>query len=101
VLKKLIQKPPGTAGKSGGYNLQEAMGLSKRTRQYNGYLKSVRTLGESALDLRKTWRHQPAVRRAEVIAMAQQKHPYLQQFANGWPIADILRQYLVNAKGYA
>ncbi|KAG6374322.1 hypothetical protein JVT61DRAFT_4349 [Boletus reticuloceps] len=69
--KKLIQKPPGIAGKSGGYDLREAMGLSKKTRRYNGYLKSVRALGESVLDPRKTWRHQPAVRRAEVIALVR------------------------------
>ena len=39
--KKLIPKPPGSAGKLTGYNLQEAMGLDKKARQYNCYLVSI------------------------------------------------------------
>lgn len=39
--KKLMLKPPGSAGKSTGYNLQEAMGLDKKVHQYNYYLVSI------------------------------------------------------------
>ena len=35
------------------------------------------------------------------ILKAQEKHPFLQRFAYGWPIADMMKQYLVNSKCYA
>ena len=35
------------------------------------------------------------------ILKAQEKHPFLQRFAYGWPIVDMMKQYLVNSKCYA
>ncbi|KAG6369284.1 hypothetical protein JVT61DRAFT_15495 [Boletus reticuloceps] len=67
--KKLIPKPPGSAGKSTGYNLQDAMGLGKKTHQYNCYLKGVRALSEAILEPKKTWRQQPMALRVQVVGL--------------------------------
>ncbi|KAF8556620.1 hypothetical protein OG21DRAFT_1521018 [Imleria badia] len=99
--KKLVPKPPSTAGKSTGYNLQEAMGLSKKARQYNCYLKSVRALCEVVLEPRKTWRQQPMALHVQVVGLVCSGETSVSsKVCHGWPVGDMMKQYLVNAKCY-
>ncbi|TFK34096.1 hypothetical protein BDQ12DRAFT_669658 [Crucibulum laeve] len=73
---QLIKRPSGQAGCASGYNLQIAMGLAGRDQLY-------RVL--SSLGLVE-----------DVIELIQKHIPFFQQFANGWPIKDIIKRYLQN-----
>ncbi|KAG1735759.1 hypothetical protein EDB19DRAFT_1830123 [Suillus lakei] len=102
--KCLIPKPWGAAGKvsTGGYSLQDAMGLKGDKGCYNGYMHEIRIIANSMLERKKTFRQQPPSLINEVVLEAnpkvQIKFPFFQQFTDGWLICDVLKCMLLNQK---
>ncbi|KAG1751883.1 hypothetical protein EDB19DRAFT_1903847 [Suillus lakei] len=98
--KCLIPKPWGAAGKvsTGGYSLQDAMGLKGDKGRYNGYMREIRIIANSTLEWKKTFWQQPPSLINEVVLEVQIKFPFFQQFADGWPICDVLKCMLLNQK---
>ncbi|KAG0692242.1 hypothetical protein DFH29DRAFT_882767 [Suillus ampliporus] len=82
-VKHLIAKPQGAAGK-----------------------REIRIIANSTLEQKKTFRQQPPSLINEVVLeilahsdpKVQIKFPFFQQFADGWPIHNVLKRMLLNQK---
>ncbi|KAJ7233570.1 hypothetical protein B0H12DRAFT_169097 [Mycena haematopus] len=115
----LIPRPKGQAGRgsgsrSGGYNLQEAMGLKDSDEDYNRRSRIVKRYIHEYLSVFKPISQQESGRVSKMIALVscsilsrhvftclvqiQKDIPFFSRFENGWPIRDIARTYLSNEK---
>ncbi|KAG1847214.1 hypothetical protein F4604DRAFT_1936020 [Suillus subluteus] len=97
--KHLISKPKGHAGRKDGYKLTEAMGLSDRKEHYN-VLDRAHMLADRYLKENVTISGQDKFLVQNVIRKAQSTSCTLQKFDQGWPIYDMLAQYLRNRSAY-
>ncbi|KIJ09208.1 hypothetical protein PAXINDRAFT_17686 [Paxillus involutus ATCC 200175] len=97
---KLIKKPKGAAGRSppNGYNIQEAMELDKR--EYNAFTAIARHLSHRYLDPTKTMRDQDQFTVAMVLSFAQKRFSTLADYANNWPMRDLISRFLRNHVQY-
>ncbi|KAI0646644.1 hypothetical protein C8Q79DRAFT_963755 [Trametes meyenii] len=96
----LIVRPRGQAGRTdGGFNLQTEMKLSGNDELYRRIQHSVHYIAYSKLDMTKPYTRQHPRDVAVVIALVCDKHePFLDKFENAWPVTDMLKMYLQNAK---
>ncbi|KAJ7626809.1 hypothetical protein FB45DRAFT_55252 [Roridomyces roridus] len=94
--KKLIPRPKGQAGKGKGYRLQTAMRLGKNKTRYNHLSKIVRHYASRFLMTGKTIQKQNPTTLATVIARIKRDFTYFQRFDGGWPIRDLIKQFLTN-----
>ncbi|KAJ7491601.1 hypothetical protein B0H11DRAFT_2191307 [Mycena galericulata] len=96
---KLIPKPSGQASRSkedGGYNIQEAMGLTDDDTHYHRLLNLVKTYTQEYLSVLNTISKQDRGLVDKTIALIQNDIQFFRQFEGGWPIRDIMRSYLGN-----
>ncbi|KAJ7042029.1 hypothetical protein C8F04DRAFT_1252502 [Mycena alexandri] len=96
---KLIPRPKGQAGRgseSGGYNLQEAMGLKDDDERYLRQNRIVKRYVQEKLSVFKTISKQDRGQVARVISNIQKDFPFFKRFEDGWPIHDMIRVYLSN-----
>ncbi|KAJ6570551.1 hypothetical protein DFH09DRAFT_1362670 [Mycena vulgaris] len=94
--KKLMPRPKGQAGKGSGYNLQREMGLARDKPRYNCLMHIVRYLTNRFLNTGKTIKDQEKTRLEKTIKHIQKEFPFFQRFQGGWPIRDLIKQYLAN-----
>ncbi|KAG8215158.1 hypothetical protein J3R82DRAFT_8657 [Butyriboletus roseoflavus] len=85
---KLIPKPKGRSGRSDGYALIEGMGLTEQRPLYNALCDIVRKLTMKYLDTSRSLSQQKDKLLVEKIIR--------KQYEGGWPIRDMIRQYLSN-----
>ncbi|PPR02546.1 hypothetical protein CVT26_012015 [Gymnopilus dilepis] len=100
VVVERMEKPPGEAGTSDGFNLQESMGLKDDKDLYNNIMREVRTQVHlnPKLDPFITFNYQDAGSLANVYRKVTAMYPYLtsDRFPRSWPIAEMTKQYLAN-----
>ncbi|EGO26119.1 hypothetical protein SERLADRAFT_435960 [Serpula lacrymans var. lacrymans S7.9] len=99
---RCIRKPKGSPGRSfpKGYNIQEAMELGKKKRQYNAFSAVARQLSWKYLDVTATLRNQDQFVLNMVLSLAQEKYKYLQKFPSNWPMRDLIGRFLRNYVQY-
>ncbi|KAJ7028052.1 hypothetical protein C8F04DRAFT_1120363 [Mycena alexandri] len=96
LAKKLIPRPKGQAGKSGGYKLSSAMRLDKNKSRYNRLMRIVWYCVNRFLRTGTTIKNQEPARLEKVIQIIMRENKYFQRFHGGWPIRDFIKQYLLN-----
>ncbi|KAH9922694.1 hypothetical protein B0H21DRAFT_712627 [Amylocystis lapponica] len=97
-----IPKPKGSAGN--GFKLIDEMNLRGNEALYNSMLREIAQLSiQAGLDYRTDFKNQPAaelglVYKLSSLAQAREMFPMLDEFANDWPTAEIVKQYLYNKR---
>ncbi|KAG9316001.1 hypothetical protein JVU11DRAFT_3661 [Chiua virens] len=91
-----VLRPKGSAGRSNGYNIQQAMELAENRRVYNALSAAARLMAIEYLDIKKTIKLQELSKLSFVLLHAQTMFPYLQRFVNNWPFYDLIAQFLCN-----
>ncbi|KAH9921277.1 hypothetical protein B0H21DRAFT_843729 [Amylocystis lapponica] len=92
-----IPKPKGSAGN--GFKLIDEMNLQGNQALYNSMLREIAQLSiQAGLDYRTDFKNQPAAELGLVYKLAREMFPTLEQFANDWPTAEIVKQYLYNKR---
>ncbi|KAF8880604.1 hypothetical protein CPB84DRAFT_1639755, partial [Gymnopilus junonius] len=86
----LIPKPDGEAGRPGrgGYNLEQALGWE--AKKYQSIKTYVKKLVEEHLDPTKNFSSQSLTGLVNVRTLACQKFPVLQDYADSWPVIDLI-----------
>ncbi|KAG2110104.1 hypothetical protein DEU56DRAFT_905607 [Suillus clintonianus] len=95
-----IPKPKGRAGRKDGYKLIEAMGLVDRKEHYNALVDRVHMLADRYLKDNVTISGQDKLLVQNIMRKAQSTSRTLQKFDQGWPVYDMLAQYLRNRNAY-
>ncbi|PBK90452.1 hypothetical protein ARMGADRAFT_1082717 [Armillaria gallica] len=88
---KIIPKPPGEPGrpKSGGYNLEKALGWPDAI--YQQVIKHVHHEAHQRLETRKSFKNQSVEEIQAICGTAMNKHSILQVYENAWPVCDMLK----------
>ncbi|KAJ7436329.1 hypothetical protein FB451DRAFT_1454776 [Mycena latifolia] len=94
--KRKIPRPKGQSGKGSGYNLRRAMGLQSNKPRYNWQMRIVRYITDRFLDTSKTISKQDKTHLERTIKYIQKEFPFFQRYQGGWPIYDLIKQYLAN-----
>ncbi|KAJ7432373.1 hypothetical protein B0H11DRAFT_2260756 [Mycena galericulata] len=94
---RLIPRPDGQAGRSSGYNIQEAMCLKDDSKRFCRISRLIRSLTFRYLNPHKTIKKQDSTRVDKLIQLAMQKYPYLRQFQGGWAVRDLIKKVLQNS----
>ncbi|KAH7917963.1 hypothetical protein BV22DRAFT_1134962 [Leucogyrophana mollusca] len=96
--EELIPKPKGRAGRNGpnGYSLIDKLGLTDNKPRYNAICDKVRALVHKYLDPNLTISRQDQLLVAKVILKAQQNSRTFRKFKDGWPVRDLMGQFLRN-----
>ncbi|KIM62432.1 hypothetical protein SCLCIDRAFT_24969 [Scleroderma citrinum Foug A] len=90
-------KPKGRAGRADGYQIIDALGLSKKKCKYNRIVDNVRQLVYRYLDTSHSLAHQTNKLLVEkVIQKAQAGSDILMQCEGGWAVHDLIAQVLKN-----
>ncbi|KAI5997545.1 hypothetical protein EDD15DRAFT_2364272 [Pisolithus albus] len=96
----LIPRPKGRPARSDGkgYRIIESMGLSNQKELFNYLKHGIRKLANRKLDTSRTLAKQKNKLLVEkVIFQAQVEYKIFQNYENGWPVRDLLAQYLRNS----
>ncbi|KAF8344531.1 hypothetical protein F5887DRAFT_263521 [Amanita rubescens] len=93
-----ILRPAGRSGRD--WNLCERMGLIRRKRTYNEIRASVQHHVRMTLDTTMRISAQEDLAVCKVIRYVVKEFPELKIFHNGWPIRQLIRQYLSNRVSY-
>ncbi|KAI5981452.1 hypothetical protein EDD15DRAFT_2203956 [Pisolithus albus] len=96
----LIPRPKGRPARSDrkGYRIIESMGLSNQKELFNYLKRGIRKLANRKLDTSRTLAKQKNKLLVEkVIFQAQVEYKIFQNYENGWPVRDLLAQYLRNS----
>ncbi|KAI5984002.1 hypothetical protein EDD15DRAFT_2375721 [Pisolithus albus] len=96
----LIPRPKGRPACSDrkGYRIIELMGLSNQKELFNYLKRGIWKLANRKLDTSRTLAKQKNKLLVEkVIFQAQVEYKIFQNYKNGWPVRDLLAQYLRNS----
>ncbi|KAJ7934027.1 hypothetical protein B0H13DRAFT_1855500 [Mycena leptocephala] len=93
--KRLIPRPKGQAGRSGGYNIQDAMGLSEDSARYNQLFRIVKDYTKRYLSVFDTISDQDKTRLEKTKVKIAKAALYFSKFQGLWPIHDIIASYLL------
>ncbi|KDR76617.1 hypothetical protein GALMADRAFT_139530 [Galerina marginata CBS 339.88] len=90
----LIPKPSGEAGKanSGGYNLQEALGWTKK--RYDEFYNHIKSEVAEKLDIEKCFSRQKREDLEKIIQSTAQKFEIENIYSNNWPMREALKARL-------
>ncbi|KAJ7828179.1 hypothetical protein B0H13DRAFT_2373356 [Mycena leptocephala] len=94
----LIPRPKGQAGRSSGYNLQEAMKLDEDSERYNRLYRIVKDFCHDHLSVKETISAQNKRRLETTIALIAKAAPYFSKFEGYWPVHEMIAGYLLNAQ---
>ncbi|KAJ6544902.1 hypothetical protein B0H10DRAFT_2447815 [Mycena sp. CBHHK59/15] len=96
----MIPRPAGSAGNN--FNIEDAMGLGGCAAdhdQYKALLHNVRDLTlQARVNWEQPWAKTPADVKAQLFAVARDRHPYLGRFVNDWATEEIVKQYIKNKR---
>ncbi|SJL08829.1 uncharacterized protein ARMOST_12200 [Armillaria ostoyae] len=87
---KIIPKPPGEPGrpKSGGYNLEQALGWPDAIYQQ---VNHVHREAHRRLETRKSFKNQSVEEIQAICDSAVNEHSILRVYENAWPVRDMLK----------
>ncbi|SJL15222.1 uncharacterized protein ARMOST_18708 [Armillaria ostoyae] len=88
---KIIPKPPGEPGrpKSGGYNLEQALGWPDAI--YQQVVNHVHREAHRRLETRKSFKNQSVKEIQAICDSAMNEHSILRVYENAWPVRDMLK----------
>ncbi|KAJ6607277.1 hypothetical protein B0H10DRAFT_1956375 [Mycena sp. CBHHK59/15] len=93
-----IPRPAGSA--RSGFSIQDAMGLGGNAADREAYKAIQRNLRDltlnACINIEVPWADMPAVAKAQLFAVARERHPYLAAFVNDWATEELVKQYIKN-----
>ncbi|KAJ7851748.1 hypothetical protein B0H13DRAFT_2359844 [Mycena leptocephala] len=99
----MIPRPRGTAGND--YSTEVEMQLGDTADNHDAFKGIQRTLRDLVLQARINWEVQwsevSAASKAQLYAVARERHPYLARFTNDWATEEIVKQYIKNKRRHA
>ncbi|KAF8724711.1 hypothetical protein AX14_008648 [Amanita brunnescens Koide BX004] len=96
--RELIIRPAGKAGCD--WNLCERMGLVDNKQEYNRIRRTVHDCATKWLDKTQRISAQDDLAICRVIRFVNNEFPEFKIFHNGWPVREMIRQYLSNRVSY-
>ncbi|KAJ7019951.1 hypothetical protein C8F04DRAFT_1275660 [Mycena alexandri] len=94
----MITRPHGSAGND--FNIEEEMGLGGSAADQEQY-KAIQMrprVSAARIDWETPWGQIPAAAKAQLFAVARERHPYLARFTNDWATEEIVKQYTKNKR---
>ncbi|RPD54396.1 hypothetical protein L227DRAFT_567302 [Lentinus tigrinus ALCF2SS1-6] len=98
---KLVPQPKGPCGRSpevGGWQIQEKMGLSKRTDKYLRIVHRIHQLSYQYLKTKYCYSDQRQSSLLVICNLMVKRYPTLGRFVDTWPVRKLIQQFLNNCK---
>ncbi|KAJ7256047.1 hypothetical protein C8J57DRAFT_1721612 [Mycena rebaudengoi] len=96
----MIPRPAGSAGND--FSIEFAMGLGTNRaddEQYKALMRNIRDLTlQARINWEEPWSQTPAGVKAQLFAVARERHPYLARFTNDWATEEIVKQFIKNKR---